>query len=91
MHLALLVDVVTISTAIAIILAIAYNCADHATQYATHGGTCPCPEPGYDRTRDGAGSGADYRSGGAAGNHMISVGVAGTTSQDKTAHGSGGD
>ena len=48
MHLALLVDVVTISTAIAIILAIAYNCADHATQYATHGGTCPCPEPGYD-------------------------------------------
>ena len=91
MHLALLVDVVTVAAAIAIILAIADNGADHAAQYAAHGGPRTCPETGYDRTRDGAGSGTDHRSGGATGNHMISVGVAGTTSQGKAARGSGGD
>lgn len=91
MHLTMWLDVITIATGIPIILVIANNRADHAPQDTTHGGTCARSNARNDRTRDRAGSGAYDRSSSAAGNDMISVGVANTTSQGKTAHGNDRD
>jgi hypothetical protein len=79
MHLTMWLDVITIATGIPIILVIANNRTDHAPSDTTHGGTCARSNARNDRTRDRAGSGAYDPSSSAAGNDMISVGVANTT------------
>jgi hypothetical protein len=91
MYLVVLIDVVTIAAGIAVILAIADNCADHAAQHAADG----CARTSSDSGDDGPGKrtrpGADHGTGGAAGDHMISVRVARATSDSETAHGDGGE
>jgi hypothetical protein len=90
-HLPTLIDVVTIAARIAIILAIADNRADHASQDAANGCTCAGPDSRYDRTRESAGSRADDCSGRSAGNYVIPVRVGGACSHGKAAYGGGGD
>jgi hypothetical protein len=90
-NLPLLIDVITITAGIPVILVIPDNRADHPAQHAAHGRTCSGSDSRDDRTCYGSGSGADDRSGSAAGNYMIPVGVAGASAQGKAAHGNGGD
>jgi len=80
MHLVMLIDVVTIASGIAIILAVADDRTDHASQNAAKRCTRAGSEARYHRTRDGAGAGANDGPSGAAGHDMISVGVAGAAS-----------
>lgn len=91
MRPAVVVDVIAIAAGIAIILAIADDRADRGAEDAANCRARTSPDAWKDRTRESTGARSDYRSGCAAGNHMISVWVACAATQRETAGNSGRD
>jgi hypothetical protein len=91
MRLAVTVDEIAIALGIAIILAIADDCSDYATQDSSNGCAGDGSDAWKNRTRESARAGTECRSCRAARHHMISVRIACTAAERNAAGDSGRD